>query len=92
MLRQLREQQFAANQTPIPLRYGLRAWAFVARHPVLYRLATFVGVRVMAMIGRRRGRILSMPFASGWTNVRDLAAPMGQTFQEMWSKQGGRRT
>lgn len=89
MLRQLRERQDAAKLSPKPLRYGLRAWAFVARHPALYRLATRIGVRSLALMGGRRGRLNRLPLAGGWTDVRDMPAPAGRTFQDLWRAQGG---
>lgn len=92
MLRQLRERQDAAKLSPAPLRRGLRAWAFLARHPALYRLATRIGVRSLAMMGAKRGRLARLPLAGGWTSVRDLPAPAGRTFQDLWQAQGGQRS
>lgn len=91
MLRQLRERQFEKQLTAKPVRWGLQAWAFLARRPALYQLATRLGITVMGMLGRRRGRFRSLPLASGWTSVRDLPAPQGQTFQHIWTARGGRR-
>jgi L-lactate dehydrogenase complex protein LldF len=91
MLRQLRERQFEAKLAPKPMRWGLAGWAFLARRPVLYRLATRIGVGALGLLGRRRGRFRRLPLASGWTGARDLPAPQGRTFQDMWSEKGGRR-
>ncbi|HYN37825.1 MAG TPA: lactate utilization protein B, partial [Rhodospirillales bacterium] len=91
MLRNLREQQFEAKLAPKPIRWGLAAWAFMAQRPALYRLAMRIGVGALGMLGGRRGRFRALPLASGWTDARDLPAPQGQTFQQMWSAQGGRR-
>jgi len=91
MLRQLRERAFERRLAPAAIRYGLKGWAFLARRPSLYALAMRIGVGVLGAIGRRRGRFRSLPLAGGWTASRDLPAPRGQTFQQMWSAQGGRR-
>ena len=91
MLRKLRERQFEANLTAKPVRWGLAGWAFLAQRPALYQMAMRVGVGALAMLGRKRGRFRSLPLASGWTSARDLPAPQGQTFQQLWSAQGGRR-
>jgi L-lactate dehydrogenase complex protein LldF len=91
MLRKLRERQFEAKLAPKPIRWGLGVWAFVARRPALYRLAMRIGVGMLGAAGRKRGRFRSLPLASGWTEARDLPAPQGQTFQQQWSAQGGRR-
>ena len=87
LIRKLRERGFEERITPPRVRLGLRAWAFAARHPALYRLATSIGMRVLGLLGRRRGRFRRLPFAGGWTGTRDLPAPAGRTFMSAWSKQ-----
>ena len=52
----------------------------MAQHPRLYRLGTRVAAVALGLLGRRRGRFASMPYASGWTAGRDLPAPEGDTF------------
>ncbi|MCU0893305.1 MAG: 4Fe-4S dicluster domain-containing protein, partial [Rhodospirillales bacterium] len=94
MLRQLRERQHEARKSPPAYRYGLAGWAFLARWPALYRLATGIGVGALGRLGRLKrngGRFRSLPLAQGWTGARDLPAPQGQTFQQQWSARGGRR-
>lgn len=92
MLRKLREQQFQDRLTAKPVRYGLAGWAFLARRPALYQFAMRIGVGALGWLGRKSGRFRSLPLASGWTSARDLPAPHGQTFQQMWSARGGRRS
>ncbi len=84
MLRTLREREFEAGLTAKPMRYGLGGWAFLATRPALYRLATRLGVRVAGLLGRRSGRLRRLPLAGGWTSVRDLPAPQGRTFHDLW--------
>jgi L-lactate dehydrogenase complex protein LldF len=91
MLRQLRDRQFEAKLSPKTIRWGLSGWAFMARRPKLYQLVVRIGVGALGLFGRRRGRFRHLPLASGWTTARDLAAPQGKTFQQMWSAKGGRR-
>ena len=86
LIRKLREREFDERITPPRVRLGLRAWAFMARRPALYRLATSVGMRVLGLAGRYRGRFRWLPFAGGWTGTRDLPAPTGRTFMSAWSK------
>ena len=86
LIRRLREREFDERITPPRIRLGLRAWAFMARRPVLYRLATSVGMRILGLAGRYRGRFRRLPFAGGWTGTRDLPAPAGRTFMSAWSK------
>ncbi len=91
MLRKLRDQQFEKKLSAKPVRWGLAGWAFVARRPALYQMVMQIGVAALAALGRKRGRFRWLPMASGWTGARDLPAPQGFTFQEMWSARGGRR-
>ena len=86
LIRKLREREFDERITPPRVRLGLRAWAFMARRPALYRLATSVGMRVLGLAGRYRGRFRWLPLAGGWTGTRDLPAPAGTTFMSAWSK------
>ena len=54
-------------------------------------MATAIGARLLNLIGGSKGRITTLPFASGWTSIRDLPAPEGQTFTQQWAarqKQG----
>lgn len=92
MLRKLREEQFQHRLTAKPVRFGLAGWAFLVRRPALYRLAMRIGVGALGWLGRRSGRFGSLPLASGWTASRDLPAPPGRTFQQLWSARGGRRS
>ena len=91
LIRKLREREFDERITPPRVRLGLRAWAFMARRPSLYRLATSVGMRVLGLAGRHRGRFRWLPFAGGWTGTRDLPAPTGRTFMSAWSKRRAER-
>ena len=93
MIRTLREREFDERITPARARLGLRMWAFMARRPALYRLATSLGMRVLGGLGRIRGRFRRLPLAGGWTGTRDLPAPAGGTFMSAWSKRraGGTR-
>ena len=86
LMRTLREQEFRSRIGPASVRAGIGAWAWLVRRPALYRLATGVGIRVLGMLGRRRGRFTQLPLAGGWTAARDLPAPEGATFHALWRK------
>ncbi len=81
LLRELRRQQHEAHLNSKVARNGIRVWAFFAKRPRLYQSATRIGMRVLARLGRKRGRFRSLPLAGGWTGTRDLPAPQGRTFQ-----------
>jgi L-lactate dehydrogenase complex protein LldF len=92
MLRTLRTKAFEQNITPQRLRLGLSAWAALANRPRLYHWLMALSMRIMAALGRRRGRLRSWPLAGGWTSVRDLPAPQGPTFQSAWKNKRSRPT
>ncbi len=89
MLRKLRERGYDQRLMPPRARAALRLWAYFARRPKLYRLATRIGMGLLGALGKRRGRFRWLPFASGWTDARDLPAPQGVTFQTALKKRGG---
>jgi L-lactate dehydrogenase complex protein LldF len=84
MMRHWREREFEKNLTPSAMRYGLKAWAFVAKRPWLYRAKTRAAIVALGLLGRRKGRFASLPLASGWTGGRDMPAPQGDTFMAQW--------
>jgi L-lactate dehydrogenase complex protein LldF len=86
MLRHWREKEFERHLQPTTIRWGLGVWAFAARRPKLYRLATRLAARVLANMGHSKGRLSKVPLASGWTRYRDFPAPQGKTFQQMWKE------
>ncbi|RST85257.1 iron-sulfur cluster-binding protein [Aquibium carbonis] len=94
MMRHWREKEFERGLNPATQRYGLKAWAFFARRPWLYRLATSIAIPVLGTAGKAKGRFSWLPFAGGWTKHRELPAPETRTFRQQWSqrealKQGG---
>jgi L-lactate dehydrogenase complex protein LldF len=91
MMRHWREREFERHLQPRRYRAGLRLWAFFARRPRLYRLATRLAMRALGNLGARRGRFRALPLAGGWTRHRDLPAPEGATFQELWAEREKRR-
>jgi L-lactate dehydrogenase complex protein LldF len=90
MMRHWREREFERHLSPATQRSGLAMWAFLARRPSLYRLATRLATGALATLGGRRGRFRSLPLAGGWTKHRDLPVPQGGTFQARWARERGR--
>ncbi|GIX12454.1 MAG: iron-sulfur cluster-binding protein [Paracoccaceae bacterium] len=87
MMRSWRKAEFARHMTPRPMRWGLGAWAFLARHPWLHRRATAAARAGLRLMARGRGRIGWLPFGRGWTAARDFPAPEpGGGFLERWAK------
>ncbi|MCC0015834.1 MAG: iron-sulfur cluster-binding protein [Rhodobiaceae bacterium] len=90
MMRHWREREFERHLSPATVRWGLGAWAFAAKRPRLYQFVTGLAARGMALAARNKGRFGWLPLAGGWTKYRDLPAPQGQTFQQMWAKRSRR--
>ena len=84
LLRKLREKQFEGQMRPRLEYMGFAVWAYLAKRPALYRMATGLGVRVLKLWGGSKKSIGSLPLAGGWTNHRDMPAPSGKTFREMY--------
>jgi L-lactate dehydrogenase complex protein LldF len=90
LLRKLREKQFERGLRPRVERAGLALWGWLARHPALYALTTSIGARVLRLMGGGERLIHALPLAGGWTGGRDLPAPQGKTFRELYAQ--GRRS
>ncbi len=91
LMRHWREREFSEGKSPWQARAIIRAWAFLARRPELYHWMMQLPPRILAMLGRKRGRFTSAPFAGGWTKHRDLPTPQGPTFQALWHAEALRR-
>jgi L-lactate dehydrogenase complex protein LldF len=91
LLRHWREQAHASGATSRAERAGLRVWGWISKHPWLYQLVLGAAARLLrgfsvpAGPGRRR-RLRGIVIPNGWTVVRDLAAPEGETFQARWRR------
>jgi L-lactate dehydrogenase complex protein LldF len=84
MLLSLRSAAVAAGPRPLAMSVGMRAFAWAASRPRMYRLVARVARRWL-VVGARNGWIERLPGpAAGWTKWRDLRAPARNTFQELW--------
>ena len=86
MMRHWREREFERHLSPKAVRAGLALWACFAKRPGLYHFVTGMTVPILAALGRRKGRFRRLPLAGGWTGTRDLPAPQGKTFQQLWAQ------
>jgi L-lactate dehydrogenase complex protein LldF len=91
LMRHWRDKEFERRLSPATQRYGIRVWAFFARRPTLYRLATRIAMRALGNLGRERGRFASLPLAGGWTRHRDMPAPPGRTFMDLYKQRAHER-
>src|SRR5438105_5825535 len=89
--RKLREEQFTRHLRPWHERAALRVWAWFALRPRLYGLASKIGVRLLRLLARPNGMISRLPFGGGWTDERDMPAPAGRTFRELYRERASMR-
>jgi L-lactate dehydrogenase complex protein LldF len=87
LMRKWRDREFAEGHTGLMARTSLAAWGFLARRPRLYHLAARFAALGLSTLAGSRGAFRSLPLASGWTRHRDLPAPQGRTFQQLWAEQ-----
>ena len=86
LMREWRTRQFADGGGSAISRAALGLWSFVVRRPRLYHAAARLGIAVLGALGRARGAFRWLPLAGEWTRHRDLAAPQGRTFQQLWAE------
>jgi len=86
LLRKLREKEFSEDLRPWHERTGVRLWAWFARHPGLYGLASRIGVRLLRTLAGPDGMIHKLPLGGGWTSGRDMPAPAGRTFRDLYAQ------
>ena len=86
LLRGWRDRSWREGLEPRPARWGIGVWAFVARRPRLYRLASGMGVRLLRLLGHG-GWIRSLPLAGAWTAHRDFPVPSSSTFMAQYRAQ-----
>lgn len=87
MMRHWREREFERHLTPAAQRRNLGLWAFMAKRPGLYRMATRAAMGALGLIGRGKGALRSLPLAGDWTAGRDLPLPQpGGTFMAQYAK------
>ncbi len=87
LMRKLREQQFARKLKPWTERAAFGAWCWMAQRPAIYAAAAAIGARLLALMGGRDRLVHRIPLAGGWTASRDMPAPQGVTFRELYRRQ-----
>jgi len=86
LMRKLREKQFEQGLRPWVEVMGLKLWAWAAASPALYSLASRWGVWALRLAGGKDKLLHRLPGASGWTGGRDMPAPQGKTFRDLYRK------
>jgi L-lactate dehydrogenase complex protein LldF len=87
LMRKLREKQVERGLRPWHERFALGVWSWVAQRPALYAASTNVAVRILKSMGGSSKLIHYLPLGGGWTAGRDMPAPEGRTFRELYARQ-----
>ena len=66
-----------------------RLFEFAAKRPKLYHALGATIAPLLARLAGSRGRFSTLPFAGAWTHTRDLPAPQGKTFHELYRETQG---
>jgi L-lactate dehydrogenase complex protein LldF len=90
LMRKLRERAFTEDLRPWTERAGLKLWAWFAKRPALYSLVSKIGVRMLRAMAGRDGMIRKLPLGGGWSDGRDMPAPAGRTFRELYRRREAR--
>ena len=86
LMRHLREKQIEQNLRPFGERLSIKLWRYVALRPGLYAFATKLATRFGKLLGGSEGVIHRLPRLDGWTKGRDMPAPTGKTFRELYAE------
>jgi len=86
LMRTWRERAHEQGPRMVTSRILAKLWSAAATRPALYHLLARLGIASARAIGRPNGRFRSLPFARGWLKHRDLPAPQGRTFQQLWKE------
>ena len=91
LMRKLREKQFDGRLRPFGERAAIGLWSFVVTRPALYAALTKVAARFASWMGGREKLIHRLPGLDGWTHGRDMPAPEGKTFRELYKRKSSDR-
>jgi L-lactate dehydrogenase complex protein LldF len=84
IMRYWRAREYASGLAPKSSVFGLSLWAFAATRPWLYRIGARLAARLLKWRAGKSGRVRALPLMQGWFAVRDLPAPEGRSFHELW--------
>ena len=80
------ERDFARDNPKFREKTALKLWAYAAKRPRLYHALSGAAVKLLALLAGRSGKLSWLPFAGAWTRNRDLPAPEGETFHQLYAK------
>jgi len=84
IMRYWRAREYTSGLAPKTTTFGLSLWAYAAKHPAIYRAMASLAARTLRAMAGKRGSVKAIPALYGWFVARDLPAPQGKTFHELW--------
>ena len=90
LMRKLRDRQVQLGLRPWQERLGLRLWRYAAERPRLYAWLSRLGARLLRWMGGARGQLRKIPFGAEWSLGRDMRAPPGRTFRDLYRRRRSR--
>lgn len=82
IMRSWRAKEYDAEPRVSARKAGFALWAFVARRPILYRIATRIAARTIPYLSHMP--LTAAPLLAGWLNGRALPRANGHTFHDLW--------
>jgi L-lactate dehydrogenase complex protein LldF len=87
LMRKWRAREFGEDKIGYIPKFALATWGYFAKRPRAYHVLNRVAVVALHTLARSKGSFKYLPLAGGWTRHRDLPAPQGRTFQQLWAEQ-----
>jgi L-lactate dehydrogenase complex protein LldF len=84
LMRHLRTRQVEQRLRSWTERAALRLWSWTALRPAVYGIISRLAVRMLRWAGGRNKRLRYLPGVTGWTRGRDMPAPSGKTFRDLY--------
>jgi L-lactate dehydrogenase complex protein LldF len=86
LMRKLREQQVERGLRPWSERLALKLWAWAALRPAAYAWIARMVARIGHWAGGSKRLIHKLPGGVAWSRDRDMPAPPGKTFRELYRR------
>jgi L-lactate dehydrogenase complex protein LldF len=89
LMRVLRAKALEQGLRPRSERFAMAAWRFAAKHPRLYAMLVRAASRALARLGGAEKLLHKLPGLDDWTEGRDMPAPAGKTFRDLYRERAG---
>jgi L-lactate dehydrogenase complex protein LldF len=89
LMRHWREEAFTQDASPAAERWAIAAWAWLAKRPQYYRLATRVAVPVLRLSALVQHHLRAHDLTRGWAMARAMPPPQRGTFMDQWRARQG---